>query len=545
MKKTTLITLVAGMCACFSFAQTTLPANSGENMEDVALSTDESTAVEEPVKEILYGDFQFNVTDTGGVNSKQSEYGSGFFQSKYIIISSRKIGGIGGEKDPLTGEPHTQIYCSTIRGNGNLDRPLLFSRILNTVDTEGTIAFTPDQKTAYYTRASKDDTTIFRMFRATDKKIQGNWDNPKAIHFNSDEYSVENPWISWNGKQLYFASNMPGSLGGFDIYVADINEDGSVGEPVNLGPEVNTAEDEKFPYIDKKNKYLYFSSKGHNTMGGYDVFRVRKVNDNYVRPLNLGSSINTPQDEIAFMFANEKRGYVTSSKTSGEGGNDVYKFTIDYKKQILNGVVVDAETKKLLPNAQVEVVDADGNVIGTKKVGSDAKFTFYVDPYESYTITTKKEGFIDNVKVEETNSAVERYFNVTVEMDPVSAEIVEVDGKSMIMIENIYFDFDRATIKPESKISLNKIVKVLNDNPDMRIEVNAHTDIRGSDYYNLQLSKRRAASTMKYLIQSGIASNRLISQGYGEKEPIIDCMSKECTDAEHELNRRIEFVIMK
>ena len=511
--------------------------------------TQDTTAVSEVNlkvdQAILMGDFQFNVTDTGGVNSKQSEYGSGFFQSKYIIVSSRKIGAIGGDKDPLTGEPHTQIFCSTIRGNGNLDRPLLFSRILNTEHTEGTIAFTPDQKTAYYTRAKKDSTAIFKMYRATDEKIQGNWDRPEAMPFNSNEYSVENPWISRDGKKLYFASNMPNGYGGFDIYVAAIYENDSIGAPKNLGPEVNTSQDEKYPFMDRNDKYFYFSSKGHNSIGGYDVFRARKVNDNYVRPLNLGTSINTTEDEIAFMYANERRGYVTSSKKSGKGNNDVYKFTIDAKKQILSGEVVDANTKKILPGAVVVVTDIDGNEIGKKEVGADAKFTFYVDPYESYTITTKKEGFIDNNLIAETNSSVERTFDVVVEMKQEEAEIVEVEGKTMIKIENIYFDFDKATIKPISEISLNKIVKVLNDNPEMKIEVNAHTDIRGSDAYNLRLSKRRAASTMLYLINSGINKTRLISQGYGETQPIIDCKSKDCSDEEHELNRRIEFVIIK
>ncbi|NQY04872.1 MAG: PD40 domain-containing protein, partial [Flavobacteriaceae bacterium] len=456
------------------FAQTPNEDQSGarvENVSELSPATSRESA-------ILTGDFKFNVTHTGKVNSGQSEYGSGFFQAKYIIISSRKIGGIGGEKDPLTGEPHTQIYCSTIKGTGDLEKPLLFSRILNTENSEGSIAFSPDQKTVYYTRAKKDNTRFFKMYRATDEKIQGNWDNPEAIHFNSDQYSVENPWISRDGKKLYFASNMQGSYGGYDIYVADIGEDNTIGDPVNLGPEVNTAANEKFPFIDKNNKYFYFSSDGHNTRGGYDVFRARKVKDTYVRPVNLGPSINSPQDEIAFMFANEKRGYVTSSKQSKEteGGNDVYKFVWDFKKQILSGVVLDVNTKKKLPGSDVQVVDVDGNVIGTKVVGPDAKFTFYVDPYERYIITSKKEGFNDKVQIEDTNSAVEKYFNVTIEMEQEAAEIVEVEGKKLIKIENIYFDFDKATIKPVSEISLNKIVKVLNDNPEMEIEVNAHTD---------------------------------------------------------------------
>ena len=177
------------------------------------------------------------------------------------------------------------------------------------------------------------------------EKIQGNWDRPEAMPFNSNEYSVENPWISRDGKKLYFASNMPNGYGGFDIYVATIYENDSIGAPKNLGPEVNTSQDEKYPFMDRNDKYFYFSSKGHNSIGGYDVFRARKVNDNYVRPLNLGTSINTTEDEIAFMYANERRGYVTSSKKSGKGNNDVYKFTI--RRVLLLSVLTCSHVKLL------------------------------------------------------------------------------------------------------------------------------------------------------------------------------------------------------
>lgn len=514
------------------------------NSQDIIESTtgETITGIESAKSDVLTANFDFIVTDTG-VNSKQHEYGSGFFKQKYIIISAKKVGGIGGTKDPLTGEPHTQIYCATIKKTGDLDRPLLYSRILNTNDNEGSITFSPNQQVVYYTRSLLGDKRNYQLFRAKDPLKRGQWLEETKIHFSSSKYSVENPYLSEDGETLFFASDMPGGLGGFDLYSVKISEDGRVGKPVNLGDGVNTAKDERTPYIDDNNKYLYFASSGHNTMGGLDVFRARSVKGKFVRTLNLGTTINSPEDDYAFMLANEKRGYVTSAKEGGIGGSDVYKLRLNYNKQLLKGNVKDALTNQTITNAVVKIVDTDGEdvEIKTTKTG---EFSAYVDPYEVYTITTEKEGYDQNVLELPTNSATERVFNAEVLLEQTPPEIVEVDGRSMIKIENIYFAFDKAIIKVDSKVSLNKIVKVLEDNPTMKIEVNAHTDIRGSAPYNMALSKRRAASTMKYLISKGISKSRLISEGYGETQTIIDCEGKNCSDEEHELNRRIEFVII-
>jgi len=493
---------------------------------------------------VLMANFVFDVTDTGN-NSKQHEYGSGFFKQKYLIISARKIGGLGGTKDVRTGEPHTQIYCATIKKTGDLDKPLLYSRILNTNDSEGSLTFSPDQYTVYYTRDKADDSIRnFQIYKARDlSKGHGQWKDEQKLPFSSDDYSIENPYLTKDGKTLYFSSNMPGGKGGFDIFKVEVHEDGTFGKPKSLRGGVNTPKDEITPYIDDKGKYLYYSSNGRNTMGGFDVFRVRKVKNRYVRPLNLGASINGEGDDYAFILANDKRGYVTSNRKDGAGNSDVYKFRLQFNKQFLKGIVKDANTKEVLPNTVIELRDMDGNVVATK-VGKDGTFSAYVDPYEVYVIKAKKEGYDKNLSAIETNSATQRVFNAEVLMVPTPAKIVEVDGKTMIKVENIYFDFNKSTIRSDSKKTLQKIVTVLNDNPTMKIEINAHTDIRGTDAYNMALSHRRAASTMKYLISQGIAANRMISKGYGETQPLIDCLTKDCTDEEHEINRRIEFVIV-
>ena len=537
MKKITLLASLLFSGMTIGFAQEEELASDEQNSN--------ITAIDGSAKTMLTANFTFDVSDTG-VNSQQNEYGSGFFKTKYIIISAKKIGGLGGEKDPLTGEPYTQIYCSTIKRTGDLDRPLLYSRILNTVHNEGSITFTPSERTVYYTRSHRGDKRNYQLYRARDSKGKGQWLGEEKIPFSSENYSIENPYLSKDGKILYFSSNMPGGQGGYDLYYSKIHANGSLSDPVNLGPAVNTDKDEKTPFMDDNDKYVYFASSGHNSIGGLDVFRARRLKDGtYARVLNLGPTINSEEDDFAFILANSQRGYVTSAKANGVGGSDVYKVRMNRIEQSVRGTVIDAITNKELPGATVEVVDINGDVVLTKKVGKDAKFSFYVDPYESYTIKTKKEGYDNNTLPIETNSGTEKYFETTVAMNQTPPEVVEVEGVAMIKLENIYFDFDRASIKDQSKVSLEKLAKFLEENPEMKIEVNAHTDIRGSDSYNLRLSQRRAASTMKYLIGAGINKDRLVFNGFGETQPIIDCKSKECTDEEHELNRRIEFVIIQ
>lgn len=492
---------------------------------------------------VALGDFNFTIFDAG-VNTKFTEYGSSFFMDKYIVISARKIGAIGGAKDKVTNEPYTELFCTDVDKYGNLSRPLLFSRIINTVNSEGSVTFTPDEKVIYYTRSSQENSMNYKLYRANLDEIQtGKWVNEELIPYSSDDYSIENPFISADGTKLYFASDMEGSLGGFDIFVAEIFPNGAIGEPVNLGADINTENDEKFPYISKDDKHLYFSSNGHNTLGGLDIFRAHKVFDTYKRPVNLGNTINSDSDDYAFILASENRGFFTSDRVDGKGRSDIYKFVMEDVKQTISGVVLDKDSRIPLPNAVIELIDEEGNVVDAKTTTEDAKFTFDVNPFEVYTIRSNKDGFENNEVSFTSDSGKSTNFDVTVEMDPTKAEIVEVEDKLMISIENIYFDFNKWMIKTESTISLNKIVDVLNANPEMKIEINAHTDARGRDAYNMTLSKKRAASAMKYLISKGINADRLMSNGYGETQPLFDC-GTQCSDEEHELNRRIEFVII-
>ena len=486
--------------------------------------------------------FNFELLDAG-VNSAYSEFGSGFFRNKLIMVSSKKLGGLA-KIDPNTNEAYKDLFCLDISSNGALSMPLLFSRILNTNDSEDQVAFSPNQTTIYYTRSSKENSLEFKLYKADlEEESHGNWMNQTLLNINEAGASIETPFINPKGDKLYFSSNRKDSYGGFDLYVSNINPDGTLGTPKNLGSTINTPLNEKYPSLSKDGKYLYFSSQGHENMGGYDLFMSKILNTGYKSPRNLGNSINSTYDEIAYFLANKNDGYVSSNRPNGKGGFDIYTATNEEIVQTIKGRIRDLETKIKLPNTLVILKDEEGNEVARTVTKEDATYTFDVVPFESYNITTLKDGFKEGA----FEFMADRNYNTsyTKDLDLLTTEpvIAKVDEELRIVIENIYFDFAKYSVKEESHISLNKIIKVLKENPDMKLAINAHTDNVGKDAYNLNLSNKRAASAVKYLISNGISKNRLVSKGFGETKPLIDCKAN-CSEADLQTNRRIEFVIL-
>ncbi|MEM7187019.1 MAG: OmpA family protein [Bacteroidota bacterium] len=485
--------------------------------------------------------FKFEALTTG-INSRYADYGSGLFKNKFISFSARKIGAIA-KKDPATSEPFTKLYCSDILEDYDLTRPLLFSSLLNKNENLGSVSFSQDGNTMYFTKNMEGNTQRFQMYRAElNPDREGEWINITPMAMNSAEYSVENPHLSKDGKTLYFASNMPGSVGGFDLYQVSVDADGNLGAVKPVPGAINTAGDEKFPHLSVDEKFLFFSSKGHENAGGFDVFKSRRTKKGFVTILNLGNTINTEMDEIAFVPATERIGYITSNREGGEGNYDIYRITEYVLSQTVKGQAVDFETGIPLGNASVKLIDTDGTNVGEMTTNENGEFTFPISSFEYYTLVSGKEGFLNGSTVFNTdNRTIEYTMNVTLKAEP--APIVVTEEKSFIQIGNILFDYNSDKIKKVSTINLNKVVETMNTNPEIRVALNAHTDFRGNDNYNLKLSDRRAASAMRYLISKGISEERLTWKGYGESMPLIDC--EPCTEVQHEQNRRIEFIILE
>lgn len=487
--------------------------------------------------------YNYTVENPGDVNSKYTELGSGFFKEKFIMISSKKIGGLA-KKDQNTNEGFKNVYCLELFNDGRLEDPNLFSRFVNTEGSEGQISFSPDENTMYFTRAKIENSLIYEIYKMTlgDESL-GTWINEEKLSINLEGYSIENPHVSRKGDELYFSSNRPNGRGGYDLYVAPINEDGTLGEPKNLGNKINTAADDKFPSLSVDGKDLYFSSKGHKTLGGYDVFKSKITKNGYTTPINLGTTLNTTNDEVAYFMASKTKGYISTNKSSGKGSYDVYKFFVDVIYQNIEGMVVQAESKEPLDNVVLTLLDENGNELESVTTNKDASYTFMLEPQAQYTIVATKDGFEDATKTFiATNNNVNET-TITKNIELVSNKPITVETTKVISVENIYFDFAKWDVRETSFITLDKVITILNENPELKIKIDAHTDNRSSDQFNYNLSEKRAAAAKAYLIKNGINPERLLSTAYGETNPFIDCKNK-CNEDEHQSNRRVEFVIL-
>ncbi|WP_136667495.1 OmpA family protein [Flavobacterium sp. H122] len=506
--------------------------------QDNFINSDLPEEISETKKTIIELNDTFDVFSTG-INSPLSDIGATFFMNKYIMYSSRKTGAIGAGKDANTNSPYNSLYCINIDNKGNLSHPYFFASVLNEEGNEAGISFSPDQKTVYYTNSKPGNSKNYQLYKASfDEtcRCSNAWIKKELVTFSNTDYSIENPCVSADGKKIYFSSNMPGGFGGYDLYTADLDENGTPSNPKNLGKEINTAADEKFPYTSPDND-LFFSSNGHSGYGGQDVFVSRIRKKSFTQPINLGKTLNTAADEVAFILATKKMGFVTSNRNNSKGSYDIYKFGFEKQTNGLNGIAYEKNSKIALPNTLVSLIDADGNEIAKQFTTENGSFAFDVVPLESYTITAKKDGYLDfTLPVKSTVGNTQ----TDIALEQKKAEVTTTN----ILIEHIYFDYNKASLKKESTLSLNKVYDVLTLNPEMKITINAHTDSRGSDQYNLILSDKRAGAALEYLIKKGISKDRIVSKGYGETQLLSKCTGN-CTDTEYEKDRRIEFLIAK
>lgn len=327
------------------------------------------------------------------INSKYSEIASAVFRDKLVIVSSKKIGAFGKGVDPITKEPYTDLFCMDIKPKGDFSYPLLFSRILNTNDSEGQVAFSRDEHTIYYTRNSKENSSNYKLYMANlEENSYGNWTNHIELAISSENYSIENPHVSADGKFLYFSSNMTGGFGGFDLYKSEIGIDGSIGNPINLGSNINSSEDEKYPHTSADGKEFYFSSKGFNSIGGYDIYISNITDKVYSKPRNLGYGINSIKDEVGFMIIDNNTGVFSSNKNHKSDGFNIYHFEAEAIYRELQGVVV-TEDNRILPNSTVVLLNASGQEIERQTTSIDASYRFRVKAFGDYKLVALKEGF--------------------------------------------------------------------------------------------------------------------------------------------------------
>lgn len=556
------------------------------------------------------------------INTPNSEFGAVKYKENLVFTGVDLKPGLFDKKFKWDNAAYLNLVTIPLN-KINAEKPIVryFAQELKTGMHESNAIFTKDGKTMYFTRNNskngkkkKNDKKIsnLQIFKA--ELVNGKWRNITSLPFNSPNYSVEHPALSPDEKVLYFASDMPGSVGSFDIYSVNVNK-GAFDTPKNLGPEINTAKREQFPFASADNK-LYFSSDGHLGYGSLDVF-VSEINGNvYSKPVNIGLPLNSNLDDFAFNIDSDtKEGFFASNREGGKGSDDIYQFKeikdliVEDCKQFIAGIITDVDTKLALENATVILQDSENKTLNTITTLADGKFSFTVPCEASYKISAFKEKYtnesrtltldktrdkindgslalksVEAIKQEEKEQAEKRRKQEIIieeenkkkeilaalelkekekkdkEAAIVAAEVkknekvkeilakekdvVKDKDRLIIKTDPIYFDYNMWYIRKESKVVLGRVVELMKKYPGMVIEIGSHTDSRGNAKFNENLSQKRASSTRDFIIQSGIDPKRVTAKGYGESVPIVKCKTDDaCSEEEHELNRRSEFVI--
>ena len=494
------------------------------------------------------------VIQDAGINSEFSDFGSALSENLLVFASSREVKGLSQKKMQWTNQSFTNLFGAEFNSNGTLGDPEKLNKGLNSKFNESTPVFTKDGTTMYFTRnnytdgkrgISENRTTLLKLYKAT--KNGDDWENIVELPFNSDQYSVAHPALSPDEKYLYFASDMPGSIGQSDLWRVEILKD-KYGECQNLGMGINTPGRETFPSINAGNE-LYFATDGRPGLGGLDIFVTQLGIDNSIGEcINIGAPINSSNDDFALLMDNKTRsGFFTSNRDGGKGNDDIYKFSEIRKiscDQLLSGIITDLKTNEIITDSEIILQDSRFNILDTVISDSFGNYSFNVKCNEKYYLKAKKKDYATAevpVSISNVNGKTDQPIKLGKKVKTVSKDD---DIAIALGIKMIYFDLNKSAIRSDAALELEKILDVMTANPSMTIDVRSHTDSRQTSQYNIILSSKRAKSTVDWLIKKGIKANKLTSKGYGESKLVEPCPDLvECTEEQHQLNRRSEFII--
>jgi peptidoglycan-associated lipoprotein len=495
------------------------------------------------------------------VNTPSAEYSPVFLNNELYFTSSRGNGKIY----EATGTPFTDLYKVTSRG-ANVDVATLAAlpEGINTDNiNDGCITFSPDGKIMVFAKGNtgkrkggNDVDLYISRFR------NGVWGEPLPLNINDPEAWDSSPAFSPDGRTLYFASNRRGrgrdrtGYGGTDLYSAQMDGRGRFSRVKNLGPEINTPGNELFPYVAEDLK-LYFASDGHAGYGGLDLFVVKRQNGRTAIE-NLGQPVNSNGDDFGMFLFRADRGFFTSNREGGKGDDDIYTFVnedpdLRVVNYYLQGIAYtpDSAGLKILPNAKVSLMDANGEVLQDFVTGNDGKFLFRIYENENYDLIGEADGYLKKRQFYTTRgkgvdpkTLKELVTNITYDTTII---LDRIELNKIFVLENIYYNFNKADIRPDAAKELDKLVQLLVDNPEIKIELGSHTDSVDTDVFNLDLSQRRAQSAVNYIVQRGISPDRLVAKGYGESRPIARNTNPDGTDNPRgrDKNRRTEFKILE
>jgi peptidoglycan-associated lipoprotein len=503
----------------------------------------------------------YNVEELKDVNSRNSDFGPAFGRDDHGLLwfTSSRDDAQGNKEHGATGQSFTDIFESRLDKKGKWSTPVPVD-FLNSEFEDGTPSFSSDYTEVYFTRceAGKRESKGCVIMYSTREGTR--WSNPVKLELLADSLVAAHPSVSSDGQTLYFVSDMPGGLGGKDIYRSTRTSPGSPwSRPENLGSDINTRGNELFPFI-RENGTLYFASDGHIGMGGLDIFRAAPQSGNSWIVNNMRPPINSPADDFGISFEKGAEKGIFSSSRKGRGVDDLYTFEMPPLLFSITGLVKDEKSGQPVQGATVQLIASDGANMQTE-TGNAGDFKFSLRPEVDYIFLASKRGFLNGKEKETTRGQDKsREFMATILVTPIDRPIE---------LPNIFYDFGKWDLRPESMVSLDKLVETLNDNPNVTIELMSHTDSRDTEEYNMDLSQKRAQSVVNYLIGKGIASDRLTARGYGEASPkVVDAVimeeapflrsgttlneqyinslaSDEQKEIAHQINRRTEFRVLR
>jgi len=512
------------------------------------------------------------------LSSSFSDFGAVQMDSVMYFVSDRSKNSILDKNYNWTHRPFLDIFEAKVSEKGRLlTLPEPIDIGVNSKLHEGNFCFSADRKTFYFSRSNSEkgkkkfdtlNTNQVYLYKIVKDSV---WGTPEKLPINVAGYSMMHPSLSTDGRKLYFSSNIPGGHGSFDLYYVEVHPEGTYGSPVNLGDVINTAHREQFPFVSKEH-HLFFASNGHFGLGMLDLFVSENVKNAFTKPVNLGAPINSQYEDFSISYSNDKKGFFSSNRSLKN--DDIYSFEqigeIFVKEYIANFEVRDINTKDYVPNADVTLLNMKQQPVYKNVLDTTAAFTLNILP-GTYQFSAKAPGYLDGQefarviekegqtyilylnKMQETtntpNEAVQTAPKTKEDVlqdllaDTVGPQVVERDGKLFFDLPPIYFDYDKWTITADSRKVLDEFALKLERYKSVYIKISSHTDNRGSASYNEALSEKRAESTRNYLALVGyVNARRMKFQGFGESVPIIDC-GVNCSQEEHQLNRRSEFEI--
>jgi outer membrane protein OmpA-like peptidoglycan-associated protein len=515
------------------------------------------------------------------MNSESQDYGTAFYKNKIVFTSTKEPVKLVKRTDNWTGLPYSSMYQATIENNQFKDIQF-FDKKLNCKMHDGPASFNADgTKMAFTTNNQKDKSKdkIVELQIFTANMENGKWTKPVAFPHNNTAYSTGQPHLSTDGKTMYFTSDMPGGFGGTDIYVSTLIGSNDWSKPRNLGSKINTESDEMFPFYEEQKGQLFFASNGHFGLGGMDIFSAFKTNEQFGEPTNMGTPFNSLENDFAFILnPNTYAGYLSSNRSNGKGSTDIYSFSY-FNEPVFEKLIVGftMDTKGLiLPHTFILLKDNAATSIDSTFSDDKGAYFFRVDKDNSFILVGKKEDFKDGHVVASTyGNLKETKVDVMLEHENIVEKIVEnivvevitrqdvkdketekelSKGKGErdpnFKLKTIYYDFDKALFTKNSIVELNRVVKFMNDFPNVEVEIASYTDCRGSRTYNEKLSQNRSHASIEYVQKRITRPERIYGSGYGESKLLNNCACEDevvsdCSEAEHQVNRRTEFTIKK